>query len=161
MTSRQPAPQLRGAYVATAALATALPLLAAAAAIMPGGARDALMALFDPLCHQLPERSFAIAGAQFALCHRCFGVAAGLAAGVWLAPALSRVVRPDDGRGLRTLALAAIPMLIDWGLDVLGAWANTPASRMVTGVVFGIAAGALIAATVAGKGVESREGVEV
>lgn len=107
------------------------------------------MALFDPLCHQLPERSFAIAGVPFALCHRCFGVAAGLAAGAVLAPLLIRVMQPADGRGLRTMVIAGVPMLVDWALDFFGLWANTPASRTATGAVFGLAAGALIAASVA------------
>jgi uncharacterized membrane protein len=114
------------------------------------------MALFHPLCHQLPDRSFAIAGAPFALCHRCFGVVVGLAAGAIAAPLFLRLNRPADGRGLRTMAIAAMPMLADWALDYLGVWANSPASRSLSGAVFGLAAGAVIAASM-GKGVQAQE----
>jgi uncharacterized membrane protein len=107
------------------------------------------MALFDPFCHQLPDRSFALAGVPFALCHRCFGVVAGLAAGAVAAPALARLLDPAGGRGLPALAVAAVPMALDWLLDVAGVWTNTPVSRFATGVVFGLAAGALLVLTAA------------
>jgi uncharacterized membrane protein len=144
-----PQPTAGRAYALTAALAAAVPLFAAATPLAPAGAREVLMALFDPLCHQLPERSFAIAGAQFALCHRCFGVVVGLAAGAIVAPLFLQVIRPADGRGLRTMAIAAMPMLADWALDYFGVWINTTASRSLSGAVFGLAAGAVIAASVA------------
>ena len=37
---------------------------------------------FGHFCHQLPERSFFIAGHKFAVCARCTGIYAGFAAGV-------------------------------------------------------------------------------
>jgi uncharacterized membrane protein len=146
-------PSLRwGAWGVAVAAALAVPALAALPPFVPGALRGVLMAAFDPLCHQLRERSFAVGGIPFALCHRCYGVALGLALGVLLAPGVLRR-RPGasaDGRpGLLLLALAALPMGADWGLDVLGVWANGPASRMATGLAFGLVAGGLLGDAVA------------
>jgi len=135
---------LPGRRAAVTAFAVALPLLAAAAPALPEPARGVLMALFDPLCHQLPERSFAVAGVAMALCQRCFGVAAGVAGGAVLAPRLAPLVDPSGGRGLPALALAALPMVADWALHAAGLWVNSPASRFATGAAFGIVAGAIL-----------------
>src|SRR5688500_17602174 len=97
----------RTPWLATALLATGIAALAAATPLLGDGPRAVVMALFDPLCHQRPERSFAAAGVQFALCHRCFGVAAGLALGALLAPLFVGLVRAADGHALVALALAA------------------------------------------------------
>jgi uncharacterized membrane protein len=131
-----------------AAVAAAVVALAAAPPLVPPGPRGLLMALFDPACHQLPARSFAVGGVPFALCQRCTGIVAGLALGALFAPlALRRAGR----WGLPALAVAALPPLADWGLGVLGVWANTPASRALTGLAFGLAAGvALVEAAASG-----------
>lgn len=105
------------------------------------GLRHALMQGFDLTCHQLPERSFQIGGIPLALCHRCTGVVVGLLIGT---TALS-LFRKADGflsAHLRTLLLlAVIPMVVDWGLEALSLWSNTPFSRFASGSVFGIIAG--------------------
>jgi uncharacterized membrane protein len=137
-------------WLLTTALATGIAALAAGTPVLGDGPRGVVMALFDPLCHQRPERSFSSAGVHFALCHRCFGVAAGLALGALLAPLLGRFVRSADGRALPALALAALPMLADWALDAAGVWLNTPFTRAATGVVFGFVAGAVLVGSVAG-----------
>src|ERR1043165_9302763 len=38
--------------------------------------------VFAALCHQIPERSFYLAGQPLAVCARCFGIYAGFALGV-------------------------------------------------------------------------------
>jgi uncharacterized membrane protein len=116
---------------------------------MPDAPRGIVMALFDPFCHQLPERSFHAAGHAFALCHRCFGVVAGCAAGAAAAPWLARLFGPEAGRGLPFMALAALPMAADVGLEMAGLWTNTPASRFATGLVFGAVAGCVLVLTAA------------
>ena len=152
MIPAAPAPAARfgTAWRVAVGVAVTAVALAALAPFAPPGPRSALMALFDPLCHQIPARSFAVDGVAFALCHRCFGVAVGVAAGLLVAPTLGPVSRRDDGRrGLHLLALAALPMAADWGLDVLGAWVNTPASRLATGAAFGVCAGLVLARALA------------
>ena len=100
------------------------PLLAAAATPLEALPR----LLLSPVCHQLPERSFALSGVAFAACHRCVGLYIGFTLGVALWPRL----------GTAAAWLAAHPRWIvaffaPLGVDVL--LANTPASRFATGLV--------------------------
>jgi uncharacterized membrane protein len=110
---------------------------AAAVPMLAPGWRHLLMEAFSPFCHQLPERSFALAGHQTALCHRCMAVFAGLAAGL-LAPMYPRATWPP----LAVAAVALAPLAVDWSVDVIGLWSNTAASRVGTGLwaggVFGL-----------------------
>ena len=112
---------------------------------------DALMAAFDPVCHQLFDRSPHVDGTPFAVCHRCFGAYVGLAAG-------SLVFTLTRGRSLMAwspfllLTMAALPGVIDWSGDVLGLWTNTPISRLLTGGWFGVWAGMLLGSAVQGSG---------
>lgn len=99
------------------------------------------MKLFSGVCHQLPNRSPHIDGVQLALCHRCMGIywALPIAAIVY---GLSRGFWPIKGRlGIVILLAATLPAGIDWIGDIIGWWTNTPASRMLTGSIFGIVAG--------------------
>ncbi|HYE96740.1 MAG TPA: DUF2085 domain-containing protein [Rubricoccaceae bacterium] len=112
------------------------------------GPRALLMALFDPVCHQLPARSFAVGSVPFAVCHRCTGVLGGLLLGVLLVPLL-RASRWSSATVRVGLLAALVPMALDWSLDALGWWGNAPASRFGTGLVFGLAAGLTFARALA------------
>jgi uncharacterized membrane protein len=119
----------------------AIALLAMSPPVLPPGARDIVMAMFSGVCHQLPGRSPHVAGVQLAVCHRCAGI-------YWAMPAASllwaalRGIRRTPLRGAPWLLVASVaPAGIDWGLDVIGLWDNTPLSRMLTGAAFGLAAG--------------------
>ena len=149
MTTPLPASRsLPRAWLAALALALAAVALAALPPFVGTGLRGVLMALFDPLCHQLPSRSFHVGGVPFALCHRCFGIAAGLAAGLALAPLVRhRLPAVNGADGLLWIALGALPIGLDWGLEALGLWANTPGSRLLSGASFGLVAGVVIAHT--------------
>jgi uncharacterized membrane protein len=111
---------------------------------------DGLMAAFDPVCHQLFDRSPHVDGTPFAVCHRCFGAYVGLAAG-------SIIFTTSSGRSLPSwspfllLVLAAIPGVIDWGGEFLGFWTNTPNSRLITGGWFGFWTGMLLGSAVQGE----------
>lgn len=109
------------------------------------GLRAGLMEGFHLLCHQLPERSLAVGGTPFALCHRCFGILIGLVGGVLLLPTLGARLHQWARQARRLLLVAAIPLVIDWSLGALGLWANTPVSRVLTGFLFGFAAGMVLA----------------
>ncbi len=91
---------------------------------------------FDGLCHQLPTRSFYLAGQPLAVCARCCGIYAGFAAGALCYP----LVRPL-GRACvparRWLLLAALPTCVDFALGYTGLWANTHTSRALTGALLG------------------------
>ncbi|HKE58774.1 MAG TPA: DUF2085 domain-containing protein, partial [Pyrinomonadaceae bacterium] len=96
-------------------------------------------AAFRKLCHQLPERSFFIAGHQFAVCARCTGLYFGFLLAVLFYP-LVRPLRTTQAPSRRWLFIAAIPMALDVGLNALGVWENTHSSRFVTGLILSVTA---------------------
>ena len=91
---------------------------------------------FSLVCHQIPERSFFIAGHPFAVCARCFGLYAGFTLAAIAYP-LVRSLRTTDAPPRKWLFVATAPMLIDYGLGVLGIWNNTHTSRFITGALLG------------------------
>lgn len=103
--------------------------------------RIALMLGFDPLCHQIAERSPHVDGVQLAVCHRCYGILVGLAIG----PIAALIIRGRVNRHASLLIVASlVPLALDWGLGIVGIWANTAESRLITGAIFGVAAGILV-----------------
>jgi uncharacterized membrane protein len=91
---------------------------------------------FSVLCHQLPERSFFIAGHQLAVCSRCTGIYVGFALALLLYP-LIRSLRTTVTPPRKWLLLAAVPILIDFSLTFFGVWENTHTSRLFTGLILG------------------------
>ena len=91
---------------------------------------------FSHLCHQLPERSFFIAGHPFAVCARCTGIYAGFAAAAALYP-LARSLRRIDTPPRKWLFIAAAPLAIDFAIEFSGIVHNTHSSRLVTGALLG------------------------
>lgn len=103
--------------------------------------RAVVMNAFARFCHQMPSRSPHLLGVQLAVGHRTYGMLVGLALGSLAVLFLLRWTGVLDRYMPRVLAAAALPMAVDWGLGVLGLWANTPLSRMLTGGLFGLVAG--------------------
>ncbi|MEM1125418.1 MAG: DUF2085 domain-containing protein [Bacteroidota bacterium] len=131
---------------ALGALAVLL-LMAAAPPWLSADGQRLMRAAFAWVCHQLPDRSPAIDGVTLAVCHRCWGIYLGLLAGL-LAGGFYRLRTPDPKTGpdTRLLLVASLaPAGVDWGLGLLGVWVNTPTSRLVTGALFGVAAGYILA----------------
>lgn len=91
---------------------------------------------FSYVCHQIPERSFFIAGHQFAVCARCTGIYAGFTSATVLYPLL-RSLRRTEAPARKWLFLAAAPLAIDFTLGFLGIWQNTRSSRFTTGALLG------------------------
>ena len=91
---------------------------------------------FSFVCHQIPERSFFIAGHPFAVCARCFGLYAGFTLATIAYP-LIRSLKKTDAPPRKWLFIAAAPLTIDYALGVFGVWENTHASRFVTGALLG------------------------
>lgn len=96
----------------------------------------AIYGAFSHLCHQIPERSFFIAGHQFAVCARCLGLYAGFTAATLCYPLL-RSLRRTDTPARKWLFLAAAPLGIDFALGYFGIWENTHLSRFITGALLG------------------------
>jgi hypothetical protein len=102
-----------------------------------------LYAFFDPVCHQLPDRSFACFGQPLAVCHRCLGLYLGGLAGLLAWPSWPRLARPLLDRPRWVLAFFA-PLAADVALP-----ANTPGSRFGSGLVAGLPVALLLLAALA------------
>lgn len=100
---------------------------------------------FSFVCHQLPERSPALFGHLLPVCDRCAGIYLGLLGGALAFPLLWRADGWLYDRMPWTLLASLVPLGVDWWLGYTGLWANTPASRLLTGAVFGLMAGYLLA----------------
>jgi len=114
--------------------------------------RSAIMRGFSGLCHQLPTRSLQVDGIPLAVCDRCLGIYGGVLLGVLVMPLV-----PNWARGLQrnaglAIAMALVPLAVDWLGPVVGGWGNVPLSRAVTGGLFGAAAGLLVAYAVVSAG---------
>ena len=88
------------------------------------------------MCHQLPERSFWIAGHPLAVCARCLGIYAGFAVAAALYP-LARSLKNMRTPRREWLAVALLPTTVDFLLGMTGVWANTHTSRALTGAWLG------------------------
>jgi uncharacterized membrane protein len=91
---------------------------------------------FSLVCHQIPDRSFHLAGFKFAVCSRCTGIYSGLAAAALVFP-LTRSLRDTKTPARLWLVLAAAPLAIDFGLGYFSIWQNTHWSRFLTGALLG------------------------
>ncbi len=98
---------------------------------------------FSFICHQIPQRSFHIAGEQFAVCSRCFGVYFGLLFGFAIYP-LWRNIDEIEPLPRFWLFLSLIPISVDWSLTFFGIWENTHLSRFLTGMIVGLACSTFI-----------------
>ena len=94
---------------------------------------------FSFVCHQIPERSFHLAGHQFAVCSRCTGLYAGFAVAA-LAYPLIRPLKATDTPPRLWLILAAVPLVIDFALGYFSIWQNNHFSRFATGALLGAVA---------------------
>jgi len=94
-----------------------------------------IYATFSYVCHQLPERSFHVAGHKLAVCSRCTGIYGGFAFAVLLYPLARRLDHTETASRI-WLILAALPLAIDFALGYFNIWPNTHASRFITGALF-------------------------
>jgi uncharacterized membrane protein len=97
---------------------------------------QALYEFFRPACHQMPERSFYVAGYPLAVCARCTGLYVGALAGVVFYPLARRVARTDTPPRV-WLILAAVPTTVDFALGFFHVWENTHWSRFTTALLLG------------------------
>lgn len=94
---------------------------------------------FSFLCHQIPERSFHLAGRQFAVCSRCTGLYSAFAVAALVYP-LAHSLKNTDTPPRLWLILAAVPLAIDFGLSYFSIWQNTHLSRFSAGALLGAVA---------------------
>lgn len=91
---------------------------------------------FSSVCHQIPERSYHLAGNPLAVCSRCLGVYAGFFTGILVYPLLPRqTVKWAEKRGY-LIILTSIPLLIDAAGGILRLWISPLPLRSITGFVW-------------------------
>ncbi|MEN6342698.1 MAG: DUF2085 domain-containing protein [Methanospirillum sp.] len=114
------------------------------------------------VCHQWPDRSFALVGNQLPVCERCLAVELGMTAAFGAAV----VVRPPSGffpslgaflpRRFRSpssvLAVGLglmFPMVLDGGLQIVTAYVSATPQRVATGFLYGIGQAGIVIGLVA------------
>jgi uncharacterized membrane protein len=124
------------AIIATIALALVAMIIGAPVAQASGHPAFAspIYKAFSFVCHQIPARSFHLAGHQFAVCSRCTGLYAGFAVAVLVYP-LARSLRRTHTPSIFWLILATLPLVIDFALGYFSIWDNTHLSRFLTGAL--------------------------
>jgi uncharacterized membrane protein len=133
-----------GAAAVWAALLLVGPHVATAGA----GAVGLLYLAGGLICHQMPERSFHLAGSQLPVCARCLGlyVGAAMGAAMWMAAARrrSRPLRRD--KALTFLAVAAVPTVATVAGALAGVGDPSNAWRAALALPLGVAGGGIVAA---------------
>ena len=117
------------AWLATIVLAPVLKSRTSAAAVF-------LYALFSPICHQIPERSFSLCGQPLAVCGRCLGIYAGFLAGLVIYPfvrGFGRIALPTP----HAFVIASLPVGLDFLFGFLGLWDSPIGARFATGLLWG------------------------
>ncbi len=82
-------------------------------------------------CHQIPERSFFIAGRQFPLCARCTGILAGLI--VFPLFVIFKIKIP-----IILSIIFMIPIALDGGVQLIFCIMSNNLRRFLTGVLFSL-----------------------
>ncbi len=101
----------------------------------------ALRGAYGPLCHQLPSRSFVVAGRPLAVCARCTGLYAGGASALLLTALAPAVLRWSQ---LRWLAAACAPTSADVVVHLAGGTGLPNLARFIAALPLGFVAGLLL-----------------
>jgi uncharacterized membrane protein len=112
---------LAAGWVALLALSPWLPVPIAGVLYLFGGR----------ICHQLTERSFALAGAQLPVCARCLGIYVGAAAGLTL-PGPRRMARAALRHPARVRGV-----IIALAMNAVTLWSASNAVRAAAGFALG------------------------
>lgn len=95
-----------------------------------------IYAVYANVCHQIPSRSFHLAGRPLAVCGRCLGIYSGLLAGLLALPLVRRFPIPPLPRQ-RTFIFVSLPVAVDSLAGLLGIWRSPIGVRFLTGLVWG------------------------
>jgi uncharacterized membrane protein len=117
------------------------PILEARAGTAPSSVR----LLFAPLCHQIEERSFFLAGSPLAVCARCTGLYLGGVFGLACAAALARGRQRQRAVPRRWIVALVLPTLADGVLATLGLSPFGTLGRFLLGLPAGAGLGVLLA----------------
>ena len=95
-----------------------------------------LYAIFSPVCHQIPERSFQFCGFPLGVCSRCLGIYTGSLLGMILYPFIKgfgSVSAPKTS----LFIVVTFPMVIDTLGNFLSIWVTPPWFRFSIGFIWG------------------------
>jgi len=95
-----------------------------------------IYALFSPLCHQLPSRSFFIFNYPLAVCARCLGIYFGFLAGAGLFPFIRKFSSLALPKTL-TFVVVTFPVAVDFLGNFLRLWSTPNWLRFSTGLIWG------------------------
>lgn len=120
------------------------PWLAAAAGPVGG----VVYAFGSVICHQLPDRSFHLAGVQLPVCARCAGLYAGAAGGVllWALRSRGREQTWPRGHALAVLAVASVPTALTAASAAAGLGDPDNLWRATLALPLGMVGGAMVGA---------------
>ncbi|MBI1808193.1 MAG: DUF2085 domain-containing protein [Ignavibacteria bacterium] len=106
-----------------------------------GSVSHVMYTFFSPICHQYDSRSLHIFGHKTPVCVRCLSIYIGFFIGVLVFPLFKNkpVLHVH-----RWWAIALLPMVLDVLADLLGFHSGTLATRMATGLLFGVIAGCIM-----------------
>jgi uncharacterized membrane protein len=99
------------------------------------------------VCHQRPDRCFQVHGRPMPVCARCTGLYASAALGAPLA--VFWASRLSSRRARLVVAVAALPTLITWGIEIAGLAHPSNTARAIAALPLGFAAAWLVIATLA------------
>jgi uncharacterized membrane protein len=133
-------------------IATAAAFAAGSAGVVPAAFALAVYFVGHLICHQLPARSFQLAGVPLPVCARCTGIYAGAAAVAIMLALRSprdRAVVPVNptAHARRVLAIALLPtaltLVYEWTTGVMPAhWiraaAGAPIGAIVTWLIYSV-----------------------
>jgi uncharacterized membrane protein len=95
-----------------------------------------IYAVYAPLCHQIPSRSFACFGHPLAVCGRCLGIYLGFLLGVGLYAVLRGFL---EARLPKTeiFITMSLPIVLDTAANFFHLWMSPNWFRLVLGLIWG------------------------
>jgi len=126
--------------VAAVVLATGWVAALIAAPLLPGWAGAMVYGIASFVCHQVPERSFYLAGFPLPVCARCLGIYLGASVGagaVWIRANSGRPVSLASVTARRLAVAAASPTLFTVVPEIAGIWYPSNVTRALAGLPLG------------------------
>lgn len=90
---------------------------------------------FSWVCHQQGDRCLTLCGEPLAVCARCSSLYVGILLSSLVYPLVGHPPTPR----IRWLLIAAAPLVLDGGTQLVGLRESTMMTRTITGLVFGVA----------------------
>ncbi len=92
-----------------------------------------IYALYSPLCHQQPGRSYFLVSQQLAVCSRCSGIYAGFFLSTLLYPLWRNKLKSWLESRPVLLVFLALPMVLDFLLNIFRLWDSPLVIKSLTG----------------------------